>query len=147
MQVKDIMTPHAMCCGPDTLLPDVARLMCDQDCGAIPVLDGQQRPIGIVTDRDIACRAVATGRDVVEMEAREIMSQPVRTVSPDATVEQACEILEQHLLRRVLVVDSGGRCCGIVAQADVARFAPRREAADVVRKVSQSSRRPASAQA
>lgn len=147
MQVKEIMTPHAVCCSPDTLLPNVARLMCDQDCGAIPVLDGQQRPVGILTDRDIACRAVASGRNVVEMEAREVMSQPVRTVSPDATVEQACEILEQNQLRRVLVVDGAGRCCGIVAQADIARYAPKRDAAEVVRKVSQSSPRPATAQA
>ncbi len=112
--------------------------MCANDCGAIPVLDSQKRPLGIVTDRDITCRAVAQGKEALRMEAREIMSKPLVTVSPDANIDECCHVLEDHQLRRVLVVDGGGACCGIVAQADIARHAPKSETAEVVREVSKS---------
>ena len=136
MKVFDIMTATLACCSPDTLLPDVAALMCENDCGAIPVLDAEERPVGIVTDRDIACRAVAQGKDALQMEAREVMSGPVVTVSPETSIDAACELLEANQLRRILVVDASGACCGIVAQADIARHAPKKETAEVVRAVS-----------
>jgi CBS domain-containing protein len=136
MRVSDIMTPTLACCSPDTLLPEVAALMCDNDCGAIPVLDAEQRPIGIITDRDIACRAVAEGRDALQLEAREIMSKPVVTITSGTSVDELCERLEDHQLRRLVVVDGEGVCCGIVAQADVARHAPKQDTAEVVRAVS-----------
>jgi len=136
MKVSDIMTPVLACCSPDAPLSEVAALMCDNDCGAIPVLDPEQRPIGIVTDRDITCRAVAEGRDALKLEAREIMSRPVVTITPGTSVDELCERLEDNQLRRLVVVDEDGVCCGIVAQADLARHAPRQDTAEVVRAVS-----------
>ena len=141
MRVVDIMTTSVVSCGPETPLAEVARLMCDQDCGAIPVLDEQRRPIGIVTDRDISCRAVAEGRDARTTEARAIMSRPVETVFPETTVDACCALLEKSQIRRVLVVDEVGACWGIVAQADLARHAPTDETAEVVRAVSKSTTR------
>lgn len=139
MRVADIMTASVVTCGPDTPLSQVARKMCNNDCGAIPVLDDQRRPVGIVTDRDITCRAVGLDADgdVREMEAREVMSRPVVTVSPETTVHECCQVLESNQLRRIIVVDELGACCGIVAQADVARSAPKEETAEVVRAVSE----------
>jgi CBS domain-containing protein len=95
----------------------------------------------MVTDRDIACRAVAEGCDVSRATARDIMTEPVVSVAPEATVEDCCDLLEDHQLRRILVVDSTGAVCGIVAQADIARFAPRKETAEVVREVSRPEAR------
>jgi CBS domain-containing protein len=138
MRVSDIMTVNVTSCGPDTPLPEVAQLMCDNDCGGIPVLDGRKRPLGMVTDRDIACRAVAEGGDARQMAARDVMSEPVVTVAASATIDECVRSLEENQLRRILVVDAQGACCGIVAQADIARYAPSEETAEVVRAVSRS---------
>jgi CBS domain-containing protein len=139
MKVADIMTASVASCAPDTPLSQVAERMCENDCGSIPVLDAQRRPAGIVTDRDIVCRAVAQGGDARQMEARQIMSQPVITVSPETSLEECCEVLEKNQLRRVLVVDGQGACCGIVAQADIAQNASKKDTGEVVRAVSKST--------
>ena len=137
MQVKDIMTDNPACCTSDTSLRDVARMMVDCDCGEIPVVDTAQRPIGVVTDRDITCRAVAQGKNPLDMKASDVMSHPVVTVRPDTDIDDACDAMETHQVRRVPVIDDDGRICGIVSQADVARNAPDEETAEMVKDVSQ----------
>jgi CBS domain-containing protein len=138
VRVKDIMSRNVACCTPDASLQEVARAMLECDCGEIPVVENKQgmRPVGVVTDRDIACRAVATGQDTREMKAADCMSSPCVTVTPDTTLEDCCRVMEQKQVRRVLAVDAGGACCGIVAQADIARNAPKRETGRVVTEVS-----------
>jgi CBS domain-containing protein len=139
MKVKDIMTESIVCCTPETRLQAVARQMIQRDCGAIPVLDDQDhnRPLGIITDRDIVIRTVAQGNNPLEMTAGECMTSPAYTVHPEDTVEDCCQMLEEHQVRRALVVDEHGSCCGIVAQADVARHAGARKTAELVEEVSQ----------
>src|SRR5688572_29212191 len=105
MRVSDIMSPNVAGCETDSLVPEAARLMCQNDCGSIPVLDGQRRPIGIVTDRDITCRGVAQGRDMQRTAVGEIMTKPVVTVGRDTSVDDCCELMEERQIRRVLVVD------------------------------------------
>ena len=138
MKVNDVMTKDPACCTPETPLRDVARLMVDCDCGEIPVVDSKRtmRPVGVVTDRDIVVRCVATGRNPLEAEAEDCMSSPVVTVTPDADLEDGADLMEKHRLRRIPVVDEAGALCGIVAQADIARHAAPREIAEVVREVS-----------
>jgi CBS domain-containing protein len=121
MLVRDIMSKDPVCCRADTPIPDVARLMVAQDCGSIPVLDEQRKPIGIVSDRDIVCRVVAAVGDTRSATAGAAMSRPCVTVSADTTERQCAQILEANQIRRVVVVDGDGRCIGIVAQADLAR--------------------------
>ena len=60
---RDVMTPNPVCCTPATTLDQVAQLMADNDCGEIPVIDTAERPIGVITDRDIVCRVVAEGKN------------------------------------------------------------------------------------
>ena len=136
MQVQEIMTRNPACCAPDANLEEVARLMADHDCGEIPVLDEQGRPLGVVTDRDIACRAVAEGKDPKQTAAGEVMTSPAVTTTQDASVEDCCAQMEQHQIRRVPVVDASGGCCGMVAQADIARRGSEHETAELVRDVS-----------
>jgi CBS domain-containing protein len=109
------------------------------DCGAIPVIDDldHNRPLGIVTDRDIVCRTLATEKNPLEMTAGECMTSPAFTVHPEDTLDDCCQVLEEHQLRRAIVVDEQGTCCGIVAQADVARHAASRKTAELVAEVSQ----------
>lgn len=142
MKVKEIMSQDVSYCTADTPLQEVAQMMIDHDCGAIPVVDDvdARRLIGMVTDRDITVRLVAQGRNPVDACASDVMSSPVRTVDMEASVEEAAQELESHQLRRMPVVDSSnGVCCGIIAQADIARYAPSSETADLVKKVSQPS--------
>jgi len=141
MRVSDIMTPNLVCCDADSAVLQAARLMCDNDVGAIPVVDAQARPVGILTDRDITCRGVAADRDARAIPVREIMSKPVVTVSAETDVDEACEMMERHQVRRVLVVDESGGVAGIVALADIARHAPRKETAEVVKEVSRPTHR------
>ena len=114
-------------------------MMKDADCGQIPVIerDAGGRPVGVITDRDIVLRSLAIGRDPVRLAARDVMSSPVVTLTPDHSVEECGRLLEDHRIRRAPVVDDGGRCCGIVAQADIARRAPERITASVVKHVSE----------
>jgi CBS domain-containing protein len=135
MKIQDIMTSNPACCEADTNLQEVARLMVENDCGEIPVLrDG--RPIGVITDRDIAARAVAAGRNPLEMKARDLMTSPVITVNPSTGVDECCETMEEHQIRRLPVVDDSGSCCGMVSQADIAKHASARKTAQVVKEVS-----------
>jgi CBS domain-containing protein len=138
MKIEEIMTPNPACCGPETNLREVARLMVDHDCGEIPVVrDG--RPVGVITDRDIAARAVAAGRNPLEMKAKDLMSSPVITVNPSTDVDDCCDTMEEHQIRRVPVVDDSGSCCGMVSQADIAKHASARKTAEVVKEVSRPS--------
>lgn len=133
---RDVMTPDPACCTPTTTLDEVAKLMRQNDCGEIPVVDPAERPIGVVTDRDIVCRIVAEGRNPADSSARDVMSQPVVTVREDAPLDQVVSTMEKHQLRRVIVVDRQGLCAGIIAQADVALTSREREVAHLVREVS-----------
>lgn len=134
MDVRNIMTADPVCCLASAPVQDVARLMAEHDCGEIPVVDQQGVPVGAVTDRDIACRVIATGKEP-RTPVREAMSTPPVTVAADTSIEDCCLVMQQHQIRRVLVVDDKGACCGVVAQADVVRRAPEL-AARLVRHVS-----------
>jgi CBS domain-containing protein len=143
-KAKDIMTPNPACCTPDTGLRRVAEMFLEHDCGAIPVVDdpARRRPVGIVTDRDIACRAVAAGKNALELTARDCMSTNCVTVPLDAGLDACCAAMEKNQVRRVIVVDGAGGCCGVLSQADLALKGKDRKAAEVLRHVS----RPRTAQ-
>src|SRR5690349_3147141 len=136
MKVKDIMSTDVACCTPDTHLPEVARMMLDCDCGEIPVLAADSRqPTGVVTDRDIVCRVIAKDRNPLEVPAREAMTSPCVMVRPETSLDDCLDLMEEHQVRRLPVVDEQGELCGIVSQADIARYASKGETAKVVRKV------------
>jgi CBS domain-containing protein len=138
MQVSQIMTENPICCVRTTTLEEVARMMVENDCGAIPVVEDQDgwRPVGIITDRDITTRAVAEGRNPLELAAGDIMSPSPVTAAPETSLEECERLMEIHKLRRILVVDADGGCCGIVALADIARHAPEEQIGEVVEEVS-----------
>lgn len=139
MRVKDIMTTNPACCTPDTSLREVAEIFVDHDCGAVPVVESldDMKPIGIVTDRDIACRAIAKGKNALELKARDCMSSPSVTAREEASLKDCIEAMETNRVRRVVVVDEFGRCCGIVSQADIALHAGTKATAEVVKEVSE----------
>ena len=138
MTVAEIMTKDPACCSPDTSLQEVAKMMVDNDCGCIPIVEGGE-PIGTITDRDIAVRTVAEGKNPLDLTAADAMTPNVVSVKSDCSLEECCKVMEDHQIRRVLVVDDSGACCGIIAQADVAASAAPRDVAEVVQEVSKSA--------
>jgi len=138
MNVQDIMTRDPACCTPDTDLRQIALLMVQKDCGAIPIVDsyGSKHLLGIVTDRDIVCRSIALGKDPLELTARDCMTNAVATVKPNDSLETCCSVMEARDVRRIPVTDGDGCCCGIVSQADIARAGDEHKIAEVVRDIS-----------
>jgi CBS domain-containing protein len=140
---RDVMTPNPACCTPTTTLDQVAKMMLQNDCGEIPVVDHEGVVIGVITDRDIVCRVVAAGKNPAATIVEQHMSQPIVTAGEDATLEEVLNTMEKHQLRRLPITDERGNCAGIIAQADVAWTGPERSVAELVREVSRDSRRAA----
>lgn len=136
MDVRSVMTANPACCSADTPVRDVARMMVDHDCGQIPVVDAANAPIGVVTDRDIAVRIVAEGRDATSARAADCMTTPVTTVSADSSMADCCATMEANQVRRVPVVAADGSLCGIVSLADVALSGRDHTTVEVVKQVS-----------
>jgi CBS domain-containing protein len=141
MNVKEVMTGEPTCCTPDTGLQEVAQMMVECDCGCIPVVDNydSKMPVGMITDRDITCRAVAQGKNPLDLTAGDAMTASVFSVTPETSLEDCMNLMEKSQVRRIAVVDEKGAVCGIVAQADVALSASKKDTAEVVQQVSQAS--------
>lgn len=142
MKVTKIMTKDPAACTPEMSLREVAHLMVEHDCGAIPVVENFEtmKPVGIVTDRDIVVNTIAAGKDPLSMSAAEIMSFPPEVVSTEATVNECLKLMEREMIRRMLVVDENNKLMGIVAQADVALHAREEKTAAFVKDVSMAHR-------
>ncbi len=140
MNLQAVMTSDPACATPMTPLGEVAQMMVANDCGLIPVVDDMdsRHLTGVITDRDMVVRAVAHGRNPLDMCAGDIMTTPGVSVTADTSVDECCEIMETNQIRRVPVVDRDGRIDGIVALADLARVEDSDTVAEVVREVSES---------
>lgn len=141
MRVREIMTANPTLCSTETRLGEVARLMIEHDCGALPLFqrDRGRQVVGIVTDRDIVCRAVAAGKNIATMNAGQVMTTPAITIGPDDEVEKAVDLMRRRLIRRLPVVDGEGLCVGIVSQADLAQRGPKYLAADLLTSLTRAS--------
>lgn len=113
------MTAHARCVGPDNTLVEVAGYMAELDVGALPVCDAD-RLAGMITDRDIAIRAVAKGCDPSETAVSEIMTPSIVYIFADQSVEEATRVMQEHEIRRLPVLNRQKRLVGIVSLGDVA---------------------------
>ena len=120
MKAQELMTKAPACCTPETSVREAAQLMLEHDCGCIAVVEkGTKRLIGVVTDRDIACRCVAQGGGP-ETRVKEVMTTDPRSCHPEDDVAAVEQIMMQAQVRRVPVVDGQGDCVGMIAQADLA---------------------------
>jgi len=138
MRVKEIMCGDPACCTTGTNLADVAKMMVEHDCGAIPVVDSMEHhaPVGVVTDRDIVCRSLAQGKNPAALTAGHCMSKVPVTIGSDMDVEECERVMREHQIRRILVTDKDGALRGIVAQADIARHCRTADTGQLVHDVS-----------
>jgi CBS domain-containing protein len=119
MKIKDVMTTSVECVRPETTLQEAAAKMKSLNVGSLPVCEGD-RPIGIITDRDIVVRAIAEGRDPRTARVPEVMTADVVSVSETADVKEAARLMKDRQIRRIVVVDPSKRVVGIVSLGDIA---------------------------
>ena len=119
MKVSEIMTHEVEVAAPDAILEAAARKMRDLDVGMLPICDGE-RLVGMLTDRDIAIRAVAEGKDPRRSLVRDAMTPDVRYVFEDDDVEEAARIMHEVQVRRLPVLNRQKNLVGIVALGDLA---------------------------
>jgi CBS domain-containing protein len=142
MKAQDIMSKDPMCVTPDTPLVEAARIMKTENIGVVPVVEstGSKRLVGVLTDRDIAIRAVAEGRDGATTSVGHVMSSDVRTSAASDSVEDVMELMGREQVRRIPIVDESGALVGIIAQADIVIEArDDKKAERTVEKISQPS--------
>ena len=144
MKIEEIMTRNPATVTPGTTVRDAAKLMQREDTGILPVVDseGTKRLVGVVTDRDIAIRVVAEGRDGDTRVSDVMTSSRLATLRPDANVDDVMDTMADQQVRRVPIVDDRGTLVGIVAQADVVRkVRDDKKSERTVEKISEPSRR------
>lgn len=120
MQVKEVMHRTVHRCQPSDNLEYAAQMMWENDCGAIPVVDRHQHPVGIITDRDITLAAAREHKPLWEMKAKEFTRQrDLYTCSADTDIHEALALMVENKIRRLPVVDRDGHLLGIVAMSDI----------------------------
>lgn len=130
------MTPDAQCIRPDETLVDAASLMRQLDVGVLPVC-ADDAVVGMLTDRDIAIRAVADARDPSRTLVRDAMTPGTIFVHDDDSVEAAVRVMEQHQIRRAPVLNREQKLVGIVSLGDVAVDASAALSGEALKHVSQ----------
>jgi CBS domain-containing protein len=116
-RVRDLMTSEVVTVEPQTSIVEAARRMIQQEKGPLPVLEGD-RPVAMVTDRDIIARVVAEGRDPNSLTVHDIATHELVTIGPAQAVEEVLRLMAEHQLDRILVVE-GDRLVGIISEADI----------------------------
>jgi CBS domain-containing protein len=137
-KIAEVMTDRPRAITRQTSIREAAQLMGEEDVGSLPIVDEATRLVGIVTDRDIAVRAVGRGVDTDKTSVAEIASQEVYAVTPDDDLDDALQTMAQAQVRRVPVVVRENELVGIVSQADVARMSKDKTTGDVVEAISRS---------
>ena len=139
MTCAEVMTPAPTCCNPQHTTIEAAELMQREDVGLVPVTSEDGRKlIGVITDRDIVMKVVASGRDPRSTAVTEVMSTDLCTCLPQESVESVMELMATRQVRRIPIVDGHGTIVGIVSQADVAtRIANPQETGQVVQAISE----------
>jgi len=140
MYVSEIMSKNIAVCFPDMNIKECANLMVQNDCGEIPVVgsEADKKLIGVITDRDITCRVVANGINPCEAKVKDYMTKNIYTVKIDDDLEYCQQLMSEHQVRRLPVVDDKMVCIGIVSQAHAARHASKEGAGELAKDLSRS---------
>jgi len=134
-RIRELMTVKPRTVKTGDSIVDAAKLMRGEDAGIAPIVDGD-RLVGVLTDRDIAIRVVAEGKDPGATKVEEVASHELVTLDPEQDLDEALRLMALHQVRRLPVVEQDGKLVGIVAQADVARHADARRTGEVVEEIS-----------
>ena len=120
MKVSDLMSNSVISVAPDTSAAAAAKLLAKHNIGSVPVVGGDGRIRGIVTDRDIVTRCIAYDNNPFDMPVSEIMTRGVLGVSPDADIREATKLMSSEQVRRLPVIDNG-KIIGVISLGDMAQ--------------------------
>jgi CBS domain-containing protein len=118
-QVRELMSQQPITLSSSTPIIEAARRMRAANVGSV-IVEENGRPCGIVTDRDIAVRAVADGRDPQKTPVSEISSKELTAIGPEDDIDRAVQVMREKAIRRLLVVDSRNQAVGILSLGDLA---------------------------
>jgi CBS domain-containing protein len=135
-KIKESMSSNPCSVDADKSVAYAAKMMKDEDVGLAPIVEGDKL-VGTVTDRDIAVRVVAAGKDPETTMVKEIATKDVVTVDPSQDLTEAVRLMAQHQVRRLPVVEEDGRLVGVLAQADVAQDATAEQTGRLVEQISE----------
>ena len=141
-KIAEVMTDRPRAIAPETSIREAARLMEEEDVGSLPVVEEGARLVGIVTDRDIAIRAVARGLEPEGTSVMDIASKDLYGLTPDDDLDDALEMMARAQVRPLPIVVRDNELVGMVAQADVARTSKEKKAGEVLEAISQPPRGP-----
>lgn len=134
MKISDAMHHKADWAEAETSVSDVAKMMAKNDIGAVPV-GKKDKLIGMITDRDIALRVVAKGRDPKKTSAEEVMTKDIIYCRTTETVEDAIHLMDQKKIRRLPVLDDNKRLVGMLSLGDVSHAVSRELSGELLRAV------------
>ncbi|MFI2811401.1 MULTISPECIES: CBS domain-containing protein [Microbulbifer] len=135
MNVKEAMHEGVTWCSPDTPLSEVAKILRDEDIGAVPIGENDHL-IGMVTDRDITCRGVVEGSELSSMTARDVMTEGIEWCWEDDDMHEALHKMESLQLRRMPVMNSEKRLVGILSLGDISHSLAQNEIGEFAASVS-----------
>ena len=138
MQLRDIITDSVDTLTPTTTLEDAAKMMRERDLGWMPVEEAD-KVIGIVTDRDIVIRAIASSLYPKTTALGQVMTKNVLSCNIDDDIDDACELMEREQVRRLVVLDDDGALAGVVSLADLAHRGDEDHSVEVLQRVSEPS--------
>jgi CBS domain-containing protein len=139
MKLLDIMTPNPKCIAATDTLQEAARQMREYDVGSLPVCDGDHL-VGMITDRDIAVRAVAEGNNPQTAIVRDVMTNEVVYGYADEDIDEAAHLMKVHQMRRLPIFDRDKRLVGIVSLGDLAvESGDRGKTGEILEKISELS--------
>jgi CBS domain-containing protein len=133
--VRDAMTSNPCTIDADKDVAYAAKMMRDEDVGVAPIVEGDQL-VGMLTDRDIAIKVVALGKDPKKTKVSDVASKSLVTVDPQQDLDEALHLMAKNQVRRLPVVEEDGRVVGILAQRDVALVGDDAKTGEVVEKIS-----------
>src|SRR5512143_1884717 len=142
MDARDLMTTNPRTCGPNDTVRAVLAIMHDEDCGIVPITEGngEGRVLGVVTDRDIALKLGEADERPSNIPASAVMTASVVSVTPEADLDEVTRKMRDAQVRRILVCENG-RLLGVIATADLAREAKAKETGRVIEKISEPTGR------
>jgi len=139
---ESMMTKDPICCLPTDTVVKAAQLMKRENIGSIPVIENEltRKLVGIVTDRDLALKVVAQGKDAKSTQVESVMTNTLVTCLAEDEIQMALDAMSEHQLRRIPIVNNENKILGIIAQADVAtRVNKPEKTAEMVKDISQAN--------
>lgn len=144
MKCNELMTKNPVCCMPSDNVVRAAQLMKREDIGSIPIIEAEQtkKLAGMLTDRDLALKIVAEARDPQSTKVEDVMTRKVVSCRTDDDLQKVLDLMGEHQLRRIPVLDKNNGIVGIISQADLAtRFDHPKRTAATVKEISEPKRK------